>query len=190
MRIVPTSFSGLFVLEPERVADERGYFARTYCEASFSQHRLETRFVQAGTAFNFCAGTVRGLHYQRAPHEETKLIRCTSGKVHDVVLDVRPNSPTYLSLFEITLSQENGLSLYVPGGYAHGYQTLHDGSELSYSMSTNYQPDAAAGICWNDPAIRLAWPLPISVISNRDRTWPLIGTSDSGLPLRNGVGRK
>ncbi len=190
MRIVKTDFPGLFVLEPERVVDQRGYFVRTYCERLFSEHQLQTRFVQWGAAYNHRAGTVRGLHYQRPPYEEAKLIRCTGGAVQDVVVDIRPGSRTYLRCFTITLSRENGVGLYVAEGYAHGYQTLEDGTELSYAMTTDYRLQAATGLRWDDPVLSVVWSLPISLISERDRGWPLIGTAECGLPPRNEVARR
>jgi dTDP-4-dehydrorhamnose 3,5-epimerase len=190
MRIVKTDFADLFLLEPERAQDERGYFVRTYGEDLFRKHQLETHFVEWGAAYNRRLGTMRGLHYQRAPYAETKIVRCTSGAVHDVVVDIRPESPTYLRSFPTTLSQENGLALYIGKGFAHGYQTLTDWTELSYAMSTGYQAEAATGLRWDDPAIAVAWPMLISLISDRDRNWPLIGNVECGLPQRGEVIRR
>ena len=189
MRIVPTGFSGLFVLEPERAKDERGYFMRTFCAATFAAHGLQTNFVQWGSAYNSRAGTVRGLHFQSEPYAEVKLIRCTAGEVHDAIVDIRPRSPTYLQQFAIVLSRENGVSLYVDKGFAQGYQTLQDASEVSYAMSVDYHPEAATGLRWSDPAVAVTWPLPISVISARDRQWPLIGSEACPLPAPSKGGR-
>ena len=173
MRFKKTDIDGLFLLELDLKRDERGFFARTFCEETFAQHGMVIHYPQCGTAFNAIAGTVRGMHFQLAPHAEAKLIRCTRGAVHDVVVDLRHDSVTYLKQFEIELTEDTGNELYVPGGFAHGYQTLRDASELHYMLSTNYLPDAASGVRWDDPAFSLSWPRPVTVISERDRTWPL-----------------
>ena len=183
MQIRETNLRGVMVFEPQRAQDERGYFARTFCEKLFQEHRLETRFVQWAAAFNHLKGTTRGLHFQRSPHAEVKLVRCTSGAARDVVVDIRPDSSTYLKVFMTTLTQDNGLSLYIGKGFAHGYQTLEERTELAYAMSTEYILEAATGLRWDDPALAIAWPLPVSLISDRDRAWPLVGSRESGLPL-------
>lgn len=174
MRIKDTDFNGLLLIELDLKRDERGYFARTFCEETFSQHGMLSHYPQCATAFNAVAGTVRGMHFQKPPHGEAKLIRCTRGVIHDVVIDIRPASTTYLKCYQIELAEDDGNELYVPDGFAHGYQTLRDASEVHYMISTNYVPGAANGLCWDDPAFSLSWPRPITVISERDRSWPLI----------------
>lgn len=175
MRKIETGFDGLFVLEMDLKRDDRGYFARTFCEDAFAALGLVARYPQSGTAWNARAGTVRGMHFQRAPHGEVKLIRCTRGAIADIVVDVREGSPTYLKAYEVELTPDNGRQFYVPEGFAHGYQTLADDTEVLYLMSTVQVPEAATGIRWDDPAVAVRWPKPISIISPRDQAWPLIG---------------
>jgi len=172
MKFVETGFDGLLLIEPVRSVDERGHFARTFCRGEFAERGLATEFPQCGTAFNRVAGTVRGMHYQKAPHQEIKLIRCTRGAILDVVVDLRPASATYLRSYAAELSQENGHQFYVAKGFAHGYQTLVDDTEVHYMISTDYEPACASGVRWDDPAISVRWPLPIAVVSERDRNWP------------------
>jgi dTDP-4-dehydrorhamnose 3,5-epimerase len=174
MRFQDTGLEGLYLIALDQKRDERGYFARTFCEDTFAQWGIASNFPQCGTAFNAIAGTVRGMHFQTAPHGEAKLVRCTRGAIHDAVVDLRPDSATYLKCYQVQLTESDGLELYVPAGFAHGYQTLTDSSEVHYMMSTNYVAAAAAGIRWDDPAISLSWPRPITGISERDRSWPLI----------------
>lgn len=188
MKFTETGLPGAVVVEPEFLADERGFFARTWCAREFAGRGLKHAFVQCSISFNRKKGTVRGLHYQRPPHKEAKLIRCTSGAIYDIVVDLRPDSPTYLQHFAVELSQENRKLLYVPEGCAHGFQTLVDGSEVLYQMSEYYSPECSAGHRWNDPAFGIDWPLEVSVISERDRSYanlapiPQIRT-DSPCPL-------
>ena len=174
MQFKDTGFAGLFLIELDLVRDERGYFARTFCADTFKEHGLQTDYPQNGTSFNAKSGTVRGMHFQKAPYAEIKLIRCTRGAIHDVVIDVRPGSATYLKHFGIELAEGDGRELYVPDGFAHGFQTLRDASEVHYMLSTRYVPEAASGFRWDDPAFALSWPRPITVISGRDRMWPLL----------------
>jgi dTDP-4-dehydrorhamnose 3,5-epimerase len=174
MKFTDTGFAGLFVVELDLNRDERGYFARTFCSESFTGQGLQSTYPQCGTAYNARSGTVRGMHFQKPPHGEVKLVRCTRGAIHDVVIDLRPASATYLKCYHVELGQEDGRELYVPDGFAHGYQTLQDASEVHYMLSTCYVPDAASGLRWDDPAFSLTWPLPITVISERDRNWPLL----------------
>jgi dTDP-4-dehydrorhamnose 3,5-epimerase len=169
-----TGFAGLFLIELDLVRDERGYFARTFCVNTFKQHGLQTDYPQNSTSFSAKSGTVRGMHFQKAPHGEAKLIRCTRGAIHDVVIDIRPGSATYLKHYGVELAEGDGRELYVPDGFAHGFQTLRDASEVHYMLSTRYVPDAASGFRWDDPAFELSWPRPITVISDRDRKWPLL----------------
>ena len=166
---------GAFVLEPERKRDERGYFARTFCTDELAARGLETRIAQCSVSWNKRAGTLRGMHYQIAPHEEIKLVRCARGAVFDVILDLRPSSPSFRKWQGIEISADNGWSIYVPAGVAHGFQTLVDDTELDYQISTNFHPDAARGVRWNDPAFSIRWP-PCAerIISERDAAFPLV----------------
>ena len=183
MRILSTELSGLKLVELERMVDERGYFARTFCSEEFVAHGLETNFVQESVAFNGSAGTVRGMHYQRSPGDEIKLIRCTRGAVHDIVVDIRVQSPTYLRSFSMRLDAEGGTALYVPKGFAHGYQSIEDNTEMLYAISSPHRPELATGLRWDDPALGIAWPLAVAGISARDQGWPLLGEEDCELQL-------
>jgi dTDP-4-dehydrorhamnose 3,5-epimerase len=172
MRFQPTRFADAWLIEIAPVKDERGAFARTFCEREFAAHGLEVRFVQHSLSSNTRKGTLRGMHFQRAPHEEVKLVRCVRGAIWDVILDLRPASPTYLQWQGFELNAANGLQLYIPNGFAHGFQTLEDDSEVFYLISQFYTPDAASGVRHDDPRFAIDWPLPVSVISERDRNWP------------------
>lgn len=168
MRLRELNLPGVYLIEPERHVDERGFFARTFCEDELSGAGLVSRFRQSSISFNIARGTVRGMHFAHPPHEETKIVRCTAGAIHDVVVDLRKQSPTYLASAAVTLSAENRHALYIPRGLAHGFQTLQDASEVLYMIDIPYVPGAAGGIRWNDPAINVTWPQPITVISPRD----------------------
>jgi dTDP-4-dehydrorhamnose 3,5-epimerase len=174
MRLTETEIAGLFVIELDHKRDERGYFARTFCADTLTSNGLVGAFPQCGTAYNNLSGTVRGMHFQAAPYGEVKVIRCTRGAIHDVLVDLRRTSPTYLKSYAIELTESDGRELYVPEGLAHGYQTLRDATEVLYMMSVNYVPGAATGIRWDDPLISVKWPRPISIIAERDRNWPLL----------------
>ena len=163
---------GAFLIEPERKEDRRGFFARTYCRNELEERDLDPTVVQCNISVNHQRGTVRGMHYQAAPHEEIKLVRCTGGAIHDVILDLRPDSPTFKKHYGVELSAQNRLSLYIPAGIAHGFQSLEDNSEIFYQMSEFYHPESARGVRWNDPAFSIQWPLPISIISDRDLEFP------------------
>jgi dTDP-4-dehydrorhamnose 3,5-epimerase len=177
MHFLPTELPGVFVIEVEPRADERGLFARTYCREEFAAHGLCTDWVQCNVSFNARAGTLRGLHWQAAPHEEVKLVRCTSGAAFDVVVDLRPGSPTYRNWVAVELTGANRRAVYIPGGYAHGFQTLVDGTELFYQMSALYVPESARGARWDDPALAIAWPpCAARVISPRDLALPDLPT--------------
>lgn len=176
-----TDLPGLLRIEPELLEDERGFFARTFCEKEFTSRGLETRFVQCSTSFNHKAGTLRGMHYQATPHEETKLIRCTRGAAFDVVIDLRPASPAFKQWYGVELSATNGAMLYVPQGCAHGFLTLEDSTEIFYQISEFYHPDSARGVPWNDPAFGVRWPRDVAVISTRDSAYPLFGETDPDL---------
>jgi dTDP-4-dehydrorhamnose 3,5-epimerase len=172
VKFIETGLPGAFVVEPEWLADERGFFARTWCAEEFAAHGLKDVLLQCSVSFNRRQGTLRGMHYQRPPREEAKLVRCTAGAVYDVIVDLRVDSPTYLRHFAVELTQANRQALYVPEGFAHGFQTLADDTEVFYQMSEVFAPECAAGYRWNDPAFGLEWPLEVSVISERDRTYP------------------
>ena len=175
MIFVETPLAGAFVVRPQALTDERGAFARTFCRDEFSARGLDSRVAQCNTSYNTYAGTLRGMHYQSAPHAEAKLVRCTSGSIYDVAVDLRPDSPSYGRWFGAILSAENRDALFIPAGCAHGFQTLSDDSEILYQMSTPYVPDAARGVRWDDPAFGIDWPAPPAVgrtISERDATYP------------------
>jgi dTDP-4-dehydrorhamnose 3,5-epimerase len=166
------AIDGVLLLEPERREDERGFFARTFCATELAGRRLVDRFRQSSISYNARRGTVRGMHFSRAPHEETKIVRCTAGAIFDVVVDLRPGSPTELKWVGVPLTAENRHALYIPRGFAHGFQSLQDDTEIMYMIDTDYVPGAATGVRWNDPAIGVKWPEPITVISQRDLIFP------------------
>jgi dTDP-4-dehydrorhamnose 3,5-epimerase len=167
-----TPLVGAYLIDPELLEDERGFFARTFCAREFSDHGLQPVVAQSNLSFNHRKGTLRGMHYQVAPAEEAKLVRCTSGAIHDVIIDLRPESPTYLSHFGAELSAANRRALYVPKMFAHGYQTLEDDSEVTYQVSEFYTPGREQGLRHDEPAFGIEWPLPVSVISEKDESWP------------------
>ena len=176
MIFTETKLKGAYVIDPERMEDERGFFARAFCEDEFRAHGLCDRFVQCNVSFNRKAGTLRGMHYQAAPHEEIKLVRCTAGAICDVILDVRPDSPTFREWVAVKLTQDNRRLLYIPTGMAHGFQALVDGTEIFYHMSETYHPESARGVRWDDPAFGIEWPSAEGrVISERDRQYPDFG---------------
>lgn len=175
MIFIETAVVGVFVIEPERFNDERGHFARTYCRQEFAAHGLESSIAQCSTSFNLRAGTVRGMHYQADPHGEAKLVRCTSGVIYDVALDLRPTSVSYLRWHAAELTADNGRALFIPAGCAHGFQTLGDASEILYQISVPFEPSAARGVRWDDPAFAIEWPAPPAggrTISSRDAGYP------------------
>ena len=158
MCFIETGLSGAFIVDVEPVADERGLFARSWCVREFEAQGLNARLVQCSVSLNRLKGTLRGMHYQIAPHQEVKLVRCTRGLIYDVIVDLRPGSPTYLLSFGAELTADNHRALYIPEGFAHGYLTLADESEVFYQMSEFYAPSAARGVRWNDPALGIEWP--------------------------------
>jgi dTDP-4-dehydrorhamnose 3,5-epimerase len=172
MIFTPTELSGVFVIEPERRDDERGFFARTFCEEEFREHGIAMRVAQSSLSFNLAARTLRGMHYQVEPYAEAKLVRCTMGAIYDVVIDLRPSSPTLCRWVAAELTAENRRMLYIPEGCAHGFLTLTENSEVCYQISKSYHPEASAGVRWNDPAFGVAWPAEPSVISERDARYP------------------
>ncbi len=172
MIFTPTKIPGVFVLDPERIEDERGFFARTWCQTEFESHGIDPRLVQGNLSFNKRRGTLRGMHYQKPPHEETKIVRCTRGTIYDVAIDLRPDSPTFKQWTGATLTAENRQMLVIPPGCAHGFLTLEDNTEVLYQMSAYYAPSHAAGVRWNDPAFGIRWPGNVMVIIDRDRNYP------------------
>lgn len=174
----PTPLAGVFVLEPERHQDERGHFARTWCRRELAEHGLDAELAQCSVSYNHRRGTVRGMHYQIAPHREAKLVRCTRGVIFDVVVDARAGSPTLGRWFGVELSAEAGDQLYVPPGLAHGFQTLTDGAEVFYMISAFYAADSARGFRYDDPAVGIAWPEPVTRISTRDLALPPFAERD------------
>ena len=175
MKFSPTKLSGVWLVDLERREDERGFFARSWCQSEFERHGLNPRLVQCNVSFNRKRGTLRGMHYQVAPHAEAKLVRCTRGAIFDVAVDLRPESPTYRHWVGVELTAENGRALYIAEGFAHGFQTLADDSEVFYQMSEFFHPECARGLRWNDPAFGISWPSPNPIISDRDQNLPLLG---------------
>jgi dTDP-4-dehydrorhamnose 3,5-epimerase len=174
MKFTPTRLAGLWQIDLELREDERGFLARTYCDDEFSAHGLNTRWPQCNLSLTRARGMLRGMHFQIDPYPEIKLIRCAAGAVYDVLVDVRRNSPTFGQWEAFELSARNRTMLYVPGGFAHGYQTLVDDCEVFYQMSEFYKPDYARGIHYADPAIGITWPLPDPVLSPKDQTLPAL----------------
>jgi dTDP-4-dehydrorhamnose 3,5-epimerase len=164
-----TRLKGAFIIEPERIEDRRGFFARTWSDAEFQEHGLNSRLVQCNTSFNKECGTLRGMHYQSAPRAEVKLVRCTMGAIYDVIVDLRADSATFKQWVAVELTAENRLMLYIPEGFAHGFQTLCAGSEVFYQISEYYAPEYAGGVRWDDPAFGIEWPHAAErVLSERD----------------------
>jgi dTDP-4-dehydrorhamnose 3,5-epimerase len=172
MIFTETKLKGAFIVEPQRLEDERGFFARSWCRREFEERRLNPRLVQCNISFNSKRGTLRGVHYQAAPFEEAKLMRCSMGSLYDVIVDLRPDSPTFKQYLGLILTPDNRRMLYAPEGFAHGFLTLEDNTEVFYQMSEFYSPDHARGFRWNDPAFGIEWPGDVQVISDRDRGWP------------------
>lgn len=175
MIFIETKLKGVLIVEPELIEDERGFFARTWTPHEFEARGLNPRVAQCSISHNTLRGTLRGMHYQIKPHEEAKLVRCTRGAIYDVAVDLREDSETYLQWVAVELSEHNRRMFYVPEGMAHGYQTLEDGAEVSYQISEIYHPESARGLRWDDPAFGIAWPLPVSAMSERDRGLPFVG---------------
>jgi dTDP-4-dehydrorhamnose 3,5-epimerase len=174
MQFTATKLAGAWIIEPHFHEDSRGLFARTYCAREFSEHGLVDTFVQCNTSWNARKGTVRGFHYQLPPSSEVKLVRCTAGVLLDVIVDLRPDSSTYLQHVAVELTARNRLALYVPAMFAHGFQTLEEGTEVFYQMSEFYAPKLAKGIRYDDPKLGINWPLPVTSISHQDLSWTLL----------------
>ncbi len=171
MIFTETKLDGAFLIDIEERTDERGFFARSWCQKEFEQHGLVPRVVQANISFNHKKGTVRGMHYQASPYEETKLVRCTRGAIYDVIVDLRKGSPTYCQWISAELTADNRRMIFVPEGFAHGFQTLTDATEVCYQVSQFYTPGAERGARFNDPAFGIRWPLDVTVISEKDANW-------------------
>jgi len=172
MKFQETRLNGAFIIDLDELRDDRGFFARAWCENEFAEHGLNTALKQANMSSNRSKGTLRGLHYQVAPHEETKLVRCTQGALYDVIVDLRPDSPTHLQWIGVELTAANHRMLYVPEGFAHAFQTLEDDTEAFYQVSEFYTPGAEGGLRYDDPAIGVEWPLQVTAISEKDASWP------------------
>ena len=170
MKYIELSLAGAYLITPEPIQDHRGFFARAWDAREFEARGLETRIAQCNISFNHSRGTVRGMHYQRPPHEEVKYVRCTQGAVFDVIVDLRPDSPTRLRWQGVELTAGNRHSLYVPRGFAHGYQTLVEDSEVTYQVSEFHHPESEGVLLWNDPLVAIDWPVKDVVISQKDRT--------------------
>ena len=172
MNFQTVSLVGAYLIDLDPVADDRGFFARAWCEREFAEHELDPRVRQCNLSFNHSKGTLRGMHYQIEPYQETKFVRCIRGGIYDVIIDLRPTSATYLRWFGVELTATNRRLLYVPKGFAHGYQTLEDDSEVFYQVSEFYQPGSEGGIRWDDPTFGIDWPLGVTLISDKDRSLP------------------
>jgi dTDP-4-dehydrorhamnose 3,5-epimerase len=184
MIFTQTKLEGPFVIDIERKEDQRGFFARAFCQREFEEHGLEPVIAQANVAFNRRKGTLRGMHFQFPPAAETKLVRCTRGAILDIIVDLRPESPTYLQHVAVELTADNYRALYVPERFAHGYQVLTDGTETSYQVGEFYTPSAEGGLRYDDRRLALAWPLSVTEISEKDRAWPLLVEAESELRRR------
>jgi dTDP-4-dehydrorhamnose 3,5-epimerase len=167
-----TLIPGAYLLEPERHSDDRGFFARTWCRRELEAQGLSAQLAQCSVSYNRRAGTLRGMHFQRPPHAEIKLVRCTGGAICDIILDLRRESPAYLRWAAFELTAENHCALYIPEGVAHGLQTLVDDCEVFYQISEFYHPESASGVRWNDPVFGIRWPLPAPILSEKDSTYP------------------
>jgi dTDP-4-dehydrorhamnose 3,5-epimerase len=174
MIFVETELAGAYILELERRQDARGFFARAFCQKEFEAHGLKPVIAQANIASNPKKGTLRGMHFQFPPAAETKLVRCTRGAIVDIIVDLRPESPTYLRHIAVELNEDNQRALYVPERFAHGYQVLRDNTDTSYQVGEFYAPGLESGLRYDDPRLGLEWPLPVTLIADKDRAWKLL----------------
>ena len=172
MIFTETVLKGAFIVDILSLEDERGFFGRSWCMDEFKEHGLNNQLTQCNISFNKKRGTLRGFHFQVAPYEEAKLVRCTMGEIYDVIIDLRPASPTFTNWIAMELTAENRRALYIPEGFAHGFQTLTDNAEVFYQMSEKHHPNAARGLRWNDPAFNVSWPINTMVISEKDNNYP------------------
>lgn len=184
MIFTETRLAGAFIIDLDRKRDERGFFARAFCQNEFREHGLKTAIAQANIASNLRKGTVRGMHFQYPPKAETKLVRCTRGAILDIIVDLRPESPTYLEHIAVELNEENMTALYVPERFAHGYQVLRDGTDTSYQVGEFYAPETEDGLKHDEPRLGLQWPLPVSTISLKDQAFRPLAEVESALRLR------
>jgi len=169
---IETKLDGVYIIELEKMEDDRGFFARTFCQREFEAYGLNPRVAQCSTSFNKKKGTLRGLHYQVAPYEEVKVVSCKSGAIYDVAVDLRPDSPAFKQWMAVELTEDNRKALYIPAGCAHGFQTLVDNAEVYYQISEFYHPEAAKGIRWDDPTFGVQWPVENPFVSAKDTSWP------------------
>lgn len=172
MQFIPVGLDGVYLIEPELISDSRGFFARTFCINEFKDNGLNSNLVQCNISYNKLRGTLRGMHFQKSPYPETKLVRCTQGSIYDVIIDLRSDSQTFTHWFGAELSADNRKALYIPEGFAHGFVTLADSSEVLYQMSEIFHSEYAGGVRWDDPAFAIEWPEPIKVIAERDQSYP------------------
>ena len=187
MIFTETPLAGAFVVDLEPLRDDRGFFARTYCRREFEARGLLATVAQCNVSVSRARGTLRGMHYQVAPAVEAKLVRCTRGRIHDVIVDMRPDSPTYLRHFGVELGAESRRALYVPGLFAHGFLTLTDDAEVTYQVSEFYTPKAERGLRYDDPALAIDWPVPVAVLSDKDLAWPPLGAAAGALGAAAGA---
>lgn len=187
MIFTETKLKGAFIIDIERREDNRGFFARAFCQHEFEAHGLKPLIAQANVAFNIRKGTLRGMHFQFPPSAETKLVRCTRGAILDIIVDLRPESPTYLQHIAVELSEDNYRALYVPERFAHGYQVLTDKTETSYQVGEFYTPGCEGGLLFNDPKLGLEWPLPVAVISDKDKVWKPLAEQEQEVKRRMAV---
>jgi len=187
MIFTETKLKGAFIIDIERREDSRGFFARAFCQREFEEHGLKSVIVQSNVAFNRAKGTLRGMHFQFPPSAETKLVRATRGAIVDIIVDLRPESATFLQHVEVELSEDNNRALYVPERFAHGYQVLRDRTETSYQVGEFYTPGSEGGLLYNDPRLGLSWPLPVSVISEKDQAWQPLAEQQQELVRRMSV---
>jgi dTDP-4-dehydrorhamnose 3,5-epimerase len=185
MIFTETKLHGAFLIDLEPRPDERGFFARAFCQNEFEAHGLKPVIAQANVAFNTRKGTLRGMHFQFPPAAETKVVRCTRGAILDIIVDLRPESPTFLQHIAVELNEDNHRALYVPERLAHGYQVLRDSTETSYQVGEFYTPGCEGGLMYNDPRLGLEWPLPVGVISEKDQRWQLLETQEAEIRKRN-----
>jgi dTDP-4-dehydrorhamnose 3,5-epimerase len=184
MIFTETKLRGAFVIDVERREDPRGFFARAFCQHEFQAHGLKPFIAQGNIAFNHKKGTIRGMHFQFPPAAETKLVRCTRGAILDIIVDLRPESLTYLDHIAVELTEDNYRALYVPGRFAHGYQVLRDNTDTSYQVGEFYTPGCEGGLLYNDPRLGLKWPLPVTVISDKDRIWKQLDEQEEEIRQR------
>jgi dTDP-4-dehydrorhamnose 3,5-epimerase len=175
---IETKLAGGYIIELEKIEDDRGFFARTFCQREFEAHGLNPRIAQCSVSFNRRKGTLRGMHYQVAPYEESKLVRCTMGAIYDVAVDLRPESRTFKQWVAVELTGENGRMFYIPQGLAHGFQTLVDNTEVFYQMSEFYHPQCARGVRWDDPAFGMTWPIKEVIISIKDASFAALANGN------------